>query len=217
MNRLGQHSGWRRGLDLVGFDRGRRRSRKSRRPYQGSWVELLEDRRLLATPANSIENLTGLTISAVQNIPTTQDVATFQSADSAAVPSDFTATIGWGDFTATTAGTITEDTSGVFHVERDPQLHRGRVVHACRHGRGHQRHRRCDGRVLPDEPGLERLGQRRDPGHKPDQSVGLVPSTYTWASDEGSGLATVYDLAGPTDPVHDRHDPLGPSDRRRLQ
>ncbi len=49
-------------------------------------------------------------------LATTPDVATFTSADSAAVASDYSATINWGDGTATTAGTITEDSSGVFHV-----------------------------------------------------------------------------------------------------
>ena len=37
------------------------------------------------------------------------------SKDTAAVPTDFTATINWGDGTAT-AGIITEDASNTFHV-----------------------------------------------------------------------------------------------------
>ena len=96
MYALWQRAGSRRGLNLVEFDRGRARRQRTRWLCQRLSCELLENRSLLATTANSIENLTGLAISAVQNVSTTQDVATFQSADSAAVTADFTATINWG-------------------------------------------------------------------------------------------------------------------------
>ena len=67
-------------------------------------------------PTNSVMNLKGSAISAVQDVETTQDVATFNSTYANAVPSDFTATINWGDGTPTTAGTITEDANNLFHV-----------------------------------------------------------------------------------------------------
>ena len=65
---------------------------------------------------NSVTNLKGLAVSAVQDVQTTQDVATFNDTDTSAIPSDFTATINWGDGTTNTAGTITEDASNLFHV-----------------------------------------------------------------------------------------------------
>jgi hypothetical protein len=43
------------------------------------------------------------------------DVATFTSANPDAVPADFAATISWGD--GSSAGTLIEDSSGIFHVE----------------------------------------------------------------------------------------------------
>ena len=66
-------------------------------------------------PVNSVENLTGLAISAVQDKEFTTDVATFTDTSSVAVASDFLASINWGDGT-TTAGTITEDASDTFYV-----------------------------------------------------------------------------------------------------
>src|SRR5207248_4259036 len=55
-------------------------------------------------------------VSAREDVPFQGDVATFTSANSGAVASDFTATINWGDGTPATAGTITEDAATVFHV-----------------------------------------------------------------------------------------------------
>jgi len=198
MNRLGQHSGWRRGLDLVGFDRGRARRRQSHRPYQGSWVELLEHRRLLATTGNSIEDLTGLAISAVQGIQTTQDVATFQSADSAAVPSDFTATVDWGDGTATTAGTINEDTSGVFHVSGTHNYTGGGSFTPVVTIEDTKGTAVATGAFYQTNLVSSVSGDAAIQDTNLINPWGLYPSTYTWASDEGSGLATVYDLPGPT-------------------
>ena len=172
--------------------------RKSRRPYQGSWVELLEDRRLLATTANSIEDLTGLTISAVQNIPTTQDVATFQSADSAAVPSDFTATINWGDGTATTAGTVTEDTSDVFHVSGTHNYTGGGSFTPVVTIEDTNGTIDATGAFYQTNLVSSVAGDAAIQDTNLINPWGLYPSTYTWASDEGSGLATVYDLRGPT-------------------
>jgi uncharacterized protein (TIGR03118 family) len=65
---------------------------------------------------NSVYNFTGVALKGVvQDVATTQDVATFQSTDGNATAADFLATINWGDGT-TNAGTITEDASGTFHV-----------------------------------------------------------------------------------------------------
>ena len=82
----------------------------------GSWLEVLEDRTLLSLDLNNVENLKALAFSAVQNMSTTQDVATFNDTDSTAVASDFVATIVWGDGGSSTPGTITEDASSLFHV-----------------------------------------------------------------------------------------------------
>jgi hypothetical protein len=66
---------------------------------------------------NSVTNLTVLAIpTAREDVQFTADVATFTSTSSVAVPSNFTATLDWGDGTAASAGTITEDASNVFHV-----------------------------------------------------------------------------------------------------
>jgi large repetitive protein len=56
-------------------------------------------------------------ISAVVGTPLNNaDVGTFSSANPLAVPSDFQATINWGDGVLT-AGTIVQDASGLFHVD----------------------------------------------------------------------------------------------------
>jgi uncharacterized protein (TIGR03118 family) len=194
MNRGGQHSGRRWGLDLLGFDRGCARRRERGRYHEGSWLEVLEDRRLLATTTNSIENLTGLSISAVHGVPTTQDIATFQSADSSAIPSDFTATINWGDGTATTAGTITEDASDVFHVSGAHDYMGGGsftpvVTIADTSGIVAATGAFYQTNLVSSVSGNAAIQ---------DTSLinpwGLYASSYTWVSDEGSGLATVYDL-----------------------
>ncbi len=63
------------------------------------------------TPANPQP-----TVNAVVGTPLNDvGVATFQSANPEALPSDFTATILWGD--GSSSGTLVEDSSGVFHVE----------------------------------------------------------------------------------------------------
>jgi uncharacterized protein (TIGR03118 family) len=68
-----------------------------------------------ALPTDSVENLTGSAISAVQDVEFTKTIATFTDTSSAAVVSDFLATINWGDGT-TTAGTISEDANDTFYV-----------------------------------------------------------------------------------------------------
>jgi uncharacterized protein (TIGR03118 family) len=101
-----------------GLDQGRSNSRRlgSRRSLAGLRLERLEDRPLLSLLANSVADLHGLGFTTVLNARTTTDVAAFRSLDPGAVASDFLASINWGDGTAPTAGTITEDASGVFHV-----------------------------------------------------------------------------------------------------
>ena len=54
-------------------------------------------------------------ISAVQDVEFTKAVATFTDTSTAAVASDFLASIAWGDGT-TTAGAITEDANDTFYV-----------------------------------------------------------------------------------------------------
>ena len=97
----------------LGDPRRRARAALSR---PGSWLEVLEDRTLLSLDLNNVENLKAVSISATQNASITQDVATFNDTDSTAVASDFTASINWGDGSSTSAGTITEDASDLFHV-----------------------------------------------------------------------------------------------------
>jgi PKD repeat protein len=56
-------------------------------------------------------------IDGIEGSPLTNiDVATFTDGDAFGKPTDFIATVNWGDGT-TTAGTIVEDASGTFHVE----------------------------------------------------------------------------------------------------
>ncbi|MDX2039045.1 MAG: Ig-like domain-containing protein [Isosphaeraceae bacterium] len=60
------------------------------------------------TVADAAISAQGVPISTVENLPLSGvNVATFSVADLSAVASDYTATINWGDFTATSAGTIT--------------------------------------------------------------------------------------------------------------
>src|SRR5271168_94627 len=99
---------------FAALSNGGLRSRKVDRRRRGRLFDVMEDRTLLTT-MNSVVNLQGLAISAVQGISTTQDVATFNDVDSTAVPTDFTATITWPGG-ASSAGTVTEDASNLFHV-----------------------------------------------------------------------------------------------------
>ncbi len=57
----------------------------------------------------------GTSVSASESVPFTGVVATFTDPDPYAAPTDYTTTINWGDGT-TTAGQVTEDTSGTFFV-----------------------------------------------------------------------------------------------------
>ncbi len=198
MNRLGQHSGWRRGLEMVENDRGRARRRKSRRYDQGTWGELLESRRLLAVTANSIEDLTGLAIAAVQGTPATQDVATFQSADAAAVPSDFTATINWGDATAATAGTVIEDTSNVFHVSGTHDYTGSGSFTPVVTIEDTSGTAVATGAFYQTNLVSSVAGNAAIQDTNLINPWGLYSSSYTWVSNEGSGLAKVYDLTGTT-------------------
>ena len=195
MNGLGQHSAWHRRVDLAGFERACRRHPKWRRLDQRPWCELLEDRRLLAA-ANRIEDLTGLSISADQNVPTTQDVATFQSA-ATAVPTDFTATINWGDGTAASAGAVTEDTSGVFQVSGTHTYTGGGAFTPV------VTLEDTDGTTVATGAFYQTNLVSSVAGDAAIQDTnlinpwGLYQSAYTWAAAEGTGLATTYDLGAP--------------------
>jgi uncharacterized protein (TIGR03118 family) len=114
MNRLSPPTMHRFGLG--NSPRGRRRRASAALGRLGSSLEVLEDRTLLSLDLNNVENLTAVSISATQNVSITQDVATFNDTDSTAVASNFTASINWGDGSSTSAGTITEDASDLFHV-----------------------------------------------------------------------------------------------------
>jgi uncharacterized protein (TIGR03118 family) len=197
MNALGQHAGWRRGLDLVELDRGRARRRRSRRLCRGLWCECLENRTLLATTANSIENLTGLAIFAVQNMPIPQNVATFQSADAAAVPSDFTATINWGDGTAPSPGTVTEDSQGIFHVNGSHDYTESGSFTPVVTIEDTNGAVDATGAFYQTNLVSSVAGNAAIQDTNLINPWGLSNSTYTWAADEGSGRATVYDLSGP--------------------
>jgi len=105
-----------RRVGFVSSRRDRRRRATFALHRSGSWLEVLEDRTLLSLDLNNVQNLKALAISTVQNVPITQDVATFNDTDSTAAPSNFTSSINWGDGSSPTAGTITEDASDLFHV-----------------------------------------------------------------------------------------------------
>ncbi len=114
MNRLSQHTTRRFGHleSLAGTKRSGRVLWHRSRPG----LEALEDRTLLSLDLNNVQNLKALAVSAVLNAPTTQEVATFNDSDSTAAASDFIASINWGDGSSTTAGTVTEDATDLFHV-----------------------------------------------------------------------------------------------------
>jgi large repetitive protein len=89
--------------------------RRRRRP----WAELLEDRALLAALTLQV---TGASLTEPFNKAfTAAQVATFTSSNMTAKAADFTATIDWGDGTASSAGTIKADTQvkGRFDVTGD--------------------------------------------------------------------------------------------------
>lgn len=68
---------------------------------------------LLSSPVS----LQPMTLNAVEGTEISgEDVATFQTSIPSASASSFTATINWGDQTASTAGVIVEDASGTFHI-----------------------------------------------------------------------------------------------------
>ena len=160
---------------------------------------------------NSVTNLTVLAIpSAREDVQFTADVATFTSNSSAAVPSNFTATINWGDGTAPSAGTITEDASNVFHVsgthiytkpgsfpisvaikDQNGTLYQSGVSGAT--GTFNQAN------LVSSIPGMAAVTDA-----KLINPWGLAASAAgpLWVSDEGSGFATVYNLSGnPVGPV----------------
>ena len=66
---------------------------------------------LALTAANSQPTVNAVVGTPLNNV----DVATFQIANPEALPSDFTATINWGD--GSSSGTLAEDSYDVFHVE----------------------------------------------------------------------------------------------------
>src|SRR5204862_3247077 len=58
----------------------------------------------------------GKNITATEGTPFTKVVASFTDADPSAVASYFTATIDWGDNTATSAGTVSANAQGGFDI-----------------------------------------------------------------------------------------------------
>jgi hypothetical protein len=74
-------------------------------------LEALESRALL-----TVENLDGVSAVGASDQAFTQDVATFRDTSPEAVPAESTASIVWGDGSPDAAGTIIEDSSGLFHV-----------------------------------------------------------------------------------------------------
>ena len=113
MNRLSPKTSGRPGF--VSSRKGPARRANVAFNRSGSRIEVLEDRTLMSLDLNNVQNLKALPITTAQNASFTQDVATFNDTDSTAVAPDFTATINWGD-SSSTAGIITEDASSLFHV-----------------------------------------------------------------------------------------------------
>ncbi|MHB1558657.1 MAG: beta strand repeat-containing protein, partial [Isosphaeraceae bacterium] len=143
---------------------------------------------------NSVYNFNGVALKGVvQDVETTQDVATFQSNDTTATPSDFTASINWGDGT-TTAGLIAQDASGLFHVS-GTHLYTSagaftptvtiRDVNGQSYATGSFYQTNWVSSILANAPQVD--SNLINPWGLSSSSTGPI-----WVSDQGKGVSTLY-------------------------
>ena len=197
MNRLSLKTDFRFGCINLRGDLARRARVALHR--SGSCIELLEDRTLLSLDLYNVQNLTALPISAVENVQFTQDVATFSDTDSTAVASDFTATINWGDSSTPTAGMITEDASDVFHVTGTHAYTTGGsfpitvTIKDVTNGTLYATNAFNQTNLVSSVAGQAGV---TDPNLINPWGTSSSSTSPIWVSDQGSGLATVYNPNG---------------------
>ncbi len=154
---------------------------------------------LLSLDLNNIQNLKAVAVSAVENVSITQDVATFNDTDSTAVASDFTASINWGDSSNPSAGTITEDASDVFHVTGThvytlPGSFAITVtIKDVTNGTVYATNAFNQTNVVSSVAGMAGV---TDPSLINPWGTSSSSSSPIWVSDQGSGLATLYNPNG---------------------
>jgi uncharacterized protein (TIGR03118 family) len=145
-----------------------------------------------------VQNLKALAISASQNVSISQDVVTFNDTDSTAVPSEFTATINWGDSSSPTAGSITEDASGLFHVTGTHIYNSGgsfpiTITIKDQDGTLYATGAFNQTNLVSSVAGMAGV---TDPSLINPWGTSSSSTSPIWVSDQGSGLATVYDPDG---------------------
>ena len=180
----------------------RRRVRRTRVTVDlsPSGIEVLEDRTLLSLDLNNIAKPQGAGhFDAVQNVSITQDVATFNDTDSTAAASDFTATINWGDGSDTTAGTITEDASDVFHVTGTHTYAQAGsfpitvTIKDLTNGTLYATNAFNQTNVVSSVAGMAGV---TDPSLINPWGTSSSSTSPIWVSDQGSGLSTLYNPNG---------------------
>ena len=153
-----------------------------------------------ATPLtiDSVSNLKGLAVTAVQDVQTTQDVATFTDVDASATPSNFTASITWPDGSST-AGIITEDASNVFHVTGTHTFTTGGLGQAITvtikdsNGTLYETGAFNQTNVVSSVAGTAGV---TDPSLINPWGMSSSATSPIWVSDQGSGLSTLYNPNG---------------------
>ena len=165
----------------------------------GSWLEVLEDRTLLSLDLNNVQNLKALAVSASQNVPISPDVATFNDTDTTAVATDFAATINWGDSSSPTAGAITEDASGLFHVAGSHTYAQPGsfpitvTIKDLTNGTLFATNAFNQTNVVSSVAGTAGV---TDPSLINPWGTSSSSTSPIWVSDQGSGLATLYNPNG---------------------
>lgn len=143
---------------------------------------------------NSVYNFNGVTLKGVvQDVETTQDVAVFQSSDPNATATDFTATINWGDGT-TTAGSITEDASAVFHISGTHSYAKAGSFTPT------VTLRDINGQSYATGSFYQTNWVSSIPGNAPEIDSSLInpwgmsssSASPIWVSDQGAGVSTLY-------------------------
>ncbi len=197
MNRLSEKTVRRLGFVSSRGARARRGTVAKHR--SGSWIEVLEDRTLMSLDLNNVQNLKAVAVSAVQNVSITQDVATFNDTDTTAVAADFDATINWGDSSNPTDGTITEDASNLFHVTgthvyaQPGSFPLTVTIKDVTNGTLYATNAFNQTNLVSSVAGMAGV---TDPSLINPWGTSSSSSSPIWVSDQGTGLATLYNPNG---------------------
>ena len=155
-----------------------------------SVLERLEDAHTLL----SVTNLTGVPIAAVEAAPfANQEVATFTDFNTDTTASNYLATIDWGDG-HTSAGTIVEDASKVFHVSgthtyTSPGSFAVGITVTDSTGRSLQLGTYGEANLVSSISGN---AAETDANLINPWGMSFGPTTPFWVSDQGTGKATLY-------------------------